>query len=156
MNYVRARAKTFYNALDLDRPIDFGVEGLVDNGLDEALYVENIHGEGDRDLVAELAEHIDLSASAGAFLFTGNRGTGKTTELLRLAKLLKDYGCEVFYADMSEYLILTQRIEISDFLISVLGAFSEKIEARFGNALGKPGFFERVWSFLNTNVRFES
>lgn len=114
--------------------------------------VENIHGEGDRDLVAELAEHIDFSASAGAYLFTGNRGTGKTTELLRLAKLLKDHGCEVFYADMSEYLILTQRIEISDFLISVLGAFSEKIEGRLGKAPGEPGFFERVWSFLNTNV----
>lgn len=155
MNDVRSRAKTFYNALDLDRPIDFGVAGLVDNGLDEALYVKNIHGEGDRDLVAELAGHIDFSASAGAYLFTGNRGTGKTTELLRLAKLLKGYGCEVFYADMSEYLILTQRIEISDFLISVLGAFSEKIAARFGNAPGRLGFFERVRSFLNTNVTFE-
>ena len=37
----------------------------------------------------ELAEQIDLSDSAGAYLFTGNRGTGKTTELLRLATILR-------------------------------------------------------------------
>jgi len=49
---------------------------------------------------------------------------------------------------------LTQRIEITDFLISVLGAFSEKVGARFGDDPGKPSFFERVRSLLNANVEF--
>lgn len=133
-NEIRNRAKAFYNALDLDTPINFGVEGLVDKdkSLEPRFYVKHLHGKGDRDPVQELADQIDFSASAGAYLFTGNRGTGKTTELLRLAQSLNGLGCEVFYIDMSEYLNLTQHIEISDFLISVLGAFSEKIENRFG------------------------
>ncbi|GAB6906342.1 conserved hypothetical protein [Desulfosarcina cetonica] len=152
---IRDRAKTFYNALDLDRPINFGVRDLVENSLDSSVYVEHIHGTGQRDPVQELAAHIDFSASAGAYLFTGNRGTGKTTELLRLAKILHDFGCEVFYADLSEYLTLTQRIEITDFLIAILGAFSEKVEARIGKAPGSQGFFERVWSFLESDVRFD-
>jgi hypothetical protein len=104
--------------------------------------------------VQELANQIDLSESAGAYLFTGNRGTGKTTELLRLATILREYDCEVFYADMADYLTLTQRIEVSDFLISVLGAFSEKIADRFTADPGKPSFFERLRSFLNSNVQF--
>ena len=62
--------------------------------------------------------------------------------------------CEVFYADMSEYLNLTQHIEITDFLISILGALSEKIADRFADNPGKPSFFERVRSFLNANVQF--
>jgi hypothetical protein len=156
-NGIRNRAKAFYNALDLDTPINFGVEDLVDKdkSLEPRLYVEHIHGQGHRDPVQELADQIDFSASAGAYLFTGNRGTGKTTELLRLAKILNSFGCEVFYVDMAEYLNLTQHIEISDFLISVLGAFSEKIENRFGQTPGNQGFFERMWSFLKTDVKFD-
>ena len=102
----------------------------------------------------ELANQIDLSDSAGAYLFTGNRGTGKTTELLRLATILREYDSEVFYADMADYLTLTQRIEVSDFLISELGAFPEKIADRFKEDPGRPSFFERLRSFLNSNVQF--
>ncbi len=49
----------------------------------------------------------------------------------------------------------TERVEISDFLISVLGAFSEKINERFpAKPLGPVGFFERMWSFLQSEVVF--
>jgi DNA polymerase III delta prime subunit len=139
--------------LNFDTPVNFGQDELV-KGLDREKYVESLHGPADRDPVQELANQIDLSDSAGAYLFTGNRGTGKTTELLRLATILREYDCEVFYADMADYLTLTQRIEVSDFLISVLGALSEKIADRFKEDPGKPSFFERLQSFLNSNVQF--
>jgi hypothetical protein len=151
---LRGRARVLYNALNFDTPVNFGQEELVPNGLGKDKYVDNLHGAAERDPVQELANQIDLSDSAGAYLFTGNRGTGKTTELLRLATILREYDCEVFYADMADYLTLTQRIEVSDFLISVLGAFSEKIAERFKEAPGKPSFFERLRSFLNSNVQF--
>ena len=145
-----------YNALNFDKPVNFGQDELVADGLGRDKYVENLHGAAERDPVQELANQIDLSDSAGAYLFTGNRGTGKTTELLRLATILRqdDYDCEVFYADMSEYLNLTQHIEITDFLISILGALSEKIAERFADNPGKPSFFERVRLFLYANVQF--
>lgn len=154
MSELRNRAKLFYNQLDFDKPIAFGDKPLVQNGLSETLYVKSIHGTGERDPVRELANQIDFAGSAGAYLFTGNRGTGKTTELLRLGEILRGFDCEVFYADMADYLNMSQRIEISDFLISILGAFSEKVGDRFGEDPGKPGFFERVWSFLQTEVSF--
>ncbi len=153
MSELRARARVLYNALNFDTPVNFGQDELV-KGLGQDKYVENLHGAADRDPVQELANQIDLSDSAGAYLFTGNRGTGKTAELLRLARILHGYDCEVFYVDMSEYLNLSQHIEVTDFLISVLGAFSEKIADRFHDNPGKPSFFERVRSLLNANVQF--
>jgi hypothetical protein len=64
-------------------------------------------------------------------------------------------GGEVVYVDMSEYLLLTQRVEISDFLISMLGALSEKVSKRFSQEVGKAGFFERIHEFLLTDVQFK-
>lgn len=158
MNDVRAKAKVFYNALDFDRPINFGQEELVskERAQPENLYVPSLHGDvGAIDPVIELADQIDFSSSAGAYLFTGNRGTGKTTELMRLAKRLQEYRCEVFYVDLSEYLNLTQRVEITDFLMSVLGGLSDKVRDRFGKDVGMVSFFERAWGFLKSEVKFE-
>lgn len=162
MSELRSKAKAFYNHLDFDKPITFGLDQLVaaKDAQPEGLYVEAIHGvDPSLDPVVELADQIDFSLSAGAYLFTGNRGTGKTTELMRLAKLLDGYGCEVFYVDLSRYLMLTQRVEVTDFLISVLGALSEQVNQRFpgtlGREVGRPTFFERTWSFLKSGVEFE-
>lgn len=69
--------------------------------------------------------------------------------------MLRELDCEVFYVDMAEYLNLTVSVEITDFLISVLGGFSEKIDARYGADPARPGFFERVWNFLTSEVKVE-
>lgn len=157
MSDLRARTKAFYNVLDLHRPINFGQTELIaaDRAQPEDFYVSDLHGVGGVDPVVELADQIDLSDSAGAYLFTGNQGTGKTSELLRLARRLRENGCEVFYIDMVEYLNLSQRIEVTDFLISVLGALSEKIRDRFAVDVGKAGFFQRVLTFLKSEVEFK-
>jgi|APTNR8051073442_1049403.scaffolds.fasta_scaffold12009_2 hypothetical protein len=154
MNDLRSRAKFFYNALDMDKPVGHGLDKLDVAALPQSLYIEQIHGNGQNDPVQQLADQIDFAASAGSYLFTGNRGTGKTTELLRLAKILDSYRCEVFYADLSEYLNLTQRIEVSDFLIAVLGALSEKVHGRFGEKVAGRGYFERIRDFLYSEVSF--
>lgn len=159
MDELRARAKAFYNALDFDRPINFGLDELVgnDDALPVGLYVDGLHGAGlGGDPIIELADQIDFSLSAGAYLFTGNRGTGKTSELMRLAKTLQTLGCEVFYVDLLKYLTLTQRIEATDFLISVLGALSEKVSDRFGVDVGKASFFARAWKFLQSEVQLDA
>ena len=43
MTDLRARAKNFYNAPDFNRPINFGLDDLIANGLDQSFYVENLH-----------------------------------------------------------------------------------------------------------------
>jgi hypothetical protein len=151
---LRPTVKKCINALNPLQPIVFGQDGLVKNGADESLYVSGLHG-GNKDLMQELAFQIDCDEGGGTYLFSGNRGTGKTTELMRLAQLLQKLGCEVFYVNMSEYLNLTMSIEITDFLISVVGGLSEKIEERYGNNPSDIGFFSRIENFLQTKVTLE-
>lgn len=151
---LRSKVKRCLNVLDPTRPIVFDGAELIKDGLDEKFYVQGLHGEG-KDLIQTLSDRIDFDEGGGTYLFSGNRGTGKTSELMRLAKLLKDQGCEVFYVDMAEYLNFTMSIEVTDFLISVLGGLSEKIEERYGCAPAGTGFFERVWNFLQSEVKVE-
>lgn len=150
---LRAEVKKCLNALDSSRPIVFGDKPLIKRGENEKLYVPGLHGG--KDLIQILADRIDYDEGGGTYLFSGNRGTGKTTELMRLAEILQLEGCEVFYVDMAEYLNLTMPVEITDFLISVLGGLSEKIEQRYGASPGNRSFFERIWGFLNAEVKLD-
>lgn len=154
MSDLRQKTKTFYNALDWNKPVTFGDLKLIKETVSADLYVENLHGSAEgNDRVSDLAFQIDLQESAGSYLFTGNRGTGKTTELLRLAGLLQKSGCEVFYADMGEYIDLTSPLEPTDFLITLMGALSEKAAERLEIDPAKENWWERIWHFLQTDVQ---
>lgn len=143
MDDRRSRAKVFFNHLDPDRPINFGLDELIAGAeaQPEQLYVESIH---DSDPAIELAAQIDFSPSAGAYLFTGNHGTGKTTELMRLGRILINLGCEVFYVDLDRHLSLARPIGITDLLISMLKALLEQVNARFGVEIGEPRLEEEM------------
>ena len=154
MSDLRQKTKTFFNALDWNKPVTFGDLKLIKDSVPSTLYVKNLHGAaGGNDRVSDLAFQIELQESAGSYLFTGNRGTGKTTELLRLAGLLKQSGCEVFYADMGEYIDLTSPLEPTDFLITLMGALSEKVAERLEIDPAKQNWWERIWQFLQTEVQ---
>jgi len=151
---LRPKVKKCINALNASQPIVFGDDKLVKDGADKSLYVSGLHGVN-KDLMRDLSDQIDFDEGGGTYLFSGNRGTGKTTELMRLAERLQQLGCEVFYLDMFEYLNLTMSVEITDFLISVMGGLSEKIEERFGANPSNIDFFSRVGNFLQTKVILE-
>jgi DNA polymerase III delta prime subunit len=150
MSDLRRQAKIFYNKLDLHRPIEFGETRFVENAFDASVYVKDLHLSDGQDLIEDIASQIDMSDSAGAYLFTGNRGTGKTTELLRLADLLQrdEFNCEVFYIDIGDYLYMSDPVEISDFLIAILGGLSEKFSQRFKEDPVKGGYFQRFLDLL--------
>jgi hypothetical protein len=61
-------------------------------------------------------------------LFSGFRGSGKTTELFRLQKRLQEMDYTVLYADALDYVNPAAPIEISDLLIILAGAFSDALQ----------------------------
>ena len=140
--------KDFYQRLDL-KPLVAGAQEYV------PIYEGALHAA---DPVQVLHKAITWAEQESAHLFSGFRGTGKSTELRRLQALLeRDGEYVVVRCDMSEYLNLGTPVDVSDFLLAVAGALGDGIAARLGD--GDPiveGYWTRFLAFLErTNVHIE-
>jgi len=89
----------------------------------------------DDDPVKLLARAIEWTPGETVQLFSGFRGTGKSTELRRLRKHLKDEGYLVVLCDMQDYLNLSMPVDITDFLMAV-AVHSERGWLAKGGSLG--------------------
>ena len=80
-----------------------------------------------------LAATIRLSADRPTCqLFTGFSGSGKTSELFRLRRLLEEAGCLVVHADATQSLDTRNRIEYSDVLIALGLAVDQRLASCSG------------------------
>ena len=82
---IRAKLKRFNNSL-VDEPLE----------PDHPCYVGYLEKAKSGDPISELFTRISWSDAATVNLVSGQRSTGKSTELRRLRKLLETDGCEVF------------------------------------------------------------
>ncbi len=103
------------------------------------------------DPVRRLRFNIETSDLETAQLFSGFRGTGKSTELRRLKAELEASGAVVVICDMQDYLNLHTPVDVSDFLLAMAGAFGESLKADpdiLGTDQLSEGYFERFWAFM--------
>ena len=127
-------------------------QNLVDESLDPtddryvALY-EN-PDLADVDPVDLLANAIEWTAES-VQLFSGYRGTGKSTELKRLKARLEKSGYLVFLCDVEDYLNLSTPVDVSDFLMVVAGMFDEAVSGRLKDD-GHPPLEEGYWERFRT------
>ncbi len=142
-NDIRNRMKQFYNNLN-DRPLEPGDKYYVP-------FLEQAPG----DPIKNLFQKIDWSDAASVNLLTGQRGSGKSTELRRLKKMLEGNGCIVFLCDMRDYMNLNTSVDISDFFVSVMGALSDEFSARFGYDPAHESYWDRLRNFLKTEVSID-
>lgn len=139
----RGLLKAFHRTL-VDRPLPPG----------DPFYVGYLEARGPhRDPVERLALHVELADGATVQLLSGQRGTGKSTNLLRLEKKLTELGCTVFYCDMDDYLNLTKPVEVTDFFMSLCGALSEAVHDRYDRDPSDRSYWERLRQFLESEVR---
>jgi hypothetical protein len=91
-------------------------------------------------------------------IFTGFRGSGKSTELNRLAKQLRDSGTEVVYIDSLDYLNPAVPTNISQVLISLAAGVDKHLECVARNGLSRHArrFYERFAAFMQTEVHIEA
>ena len=82
------------------------------------------------DPVDALARAISWSHGESVQLLSGFRGTGKSTELRRLKKILEDSHYVVLLCDMEQYLNLSTPIDVTDFLLALCGAVNEELGRR--------------------------
>lgn len=112
-------------------------------------FYEHIYSrpEGE-DPVAKLKTHIEWTTVESLQLFSGFRGTGKTTELFRLRRDLQEKGYIVLYADALEYLSPSEEIDIATMLMSIAGAFGEQLEKTHGANIVGESFWRRFTNYL--------
>ena len=109
----------FHNALRMEGPLDVNLPD------DASLYVAGLHGG--RDAVSSLRRDIQRTEGGGVFLFTGQAGSGKSTELHRLQRDLRARGSKVYYVDLQEWLNVNEPVTLSGFLVSLLSGWVDQI-----------------------------
>lgn len=105
---------------------------------DDHRYV-SLYGET-HDPVERLATTIEWSPDPSTQLVMGYRGTGKTTELKRLARRLDKAGYRAHHIDVEAYLNTAIPIDVIDYLLFVGGALSDAVDPDESS----PGFWGRI------------
>lgn len=109
-----------------------------------------------RNWVEALANKIELSRGPVCELFTGLPGSGKSTELKRLAARLQDpLGAHLLpvHIDAEEVLDIYNPIDVPDILIAILYKTDESVLVAEGGEAGdalREGKFRRLWRWLTT------
>lgn len=101
------------------------------------------------DPIRRLENSILFAERESLNLFSGFRGSGKTTELFRLRKRLEDSGYVVLYADALDYVNPAAPIGISDVLIVLAGAFSDALE-QLKIDVTSEGYWTRLRNWLTS------
>lgn len=135
--------KEIYKRLDNKLPLPPG----------HPLY-EPVYGHADsEDPVALMKTHIEWQDFESIQMFSGFRGSGKSTELLRLKSLLEEQGYIVLYANALNYISPAEEIDISDLLIVLAGAFSDALQNDLKIDIATESYWTRFRNYLtNTNA----
>ncbi len=109
-----------------------------------------IYGDPDREDPVELMQrHIELSDIESIQLFSGFRGTGKTTELFRLKNQLESETCVVLYADALEYFGQSDEVDIVTTLVALAGAFGDSLNNELQVDILGESYWRRFANFLS-------
>lgn len=130
--------KGIYQELQ-DRPLDPG----------DPRYQPVYEHPGCEDPLTDLLNRIEYAGRESLSYFSGFRGSGKTTELLRLRERLREIGYVVLYADALEYINPAQPIEIQDLLLVLAGAFGDSLREE-GIQVAGDSYWDRLYHWLKT------
>lgn len=108
------------------------------------------------DPVERMAVCIEFADLETAQLFSGHRGSGKSTQLRVLQqRLQRDPTCKVVICDMEDYLPMTDTVEVVDFLLAAAGSLSEALAVPelLGGDPSQQGYWSRFVDWVrNTNI----
>ncbi|NJM64187.1 MAG: AAA family ATPase [Acaryochloris sp. RU_4_1] len=110
--------KNIYNAFD-PAPLPAG----------SALYVDCKAVRGGSDVLVELGRAIRFAERPTCQLYTGHRGGGKSTELLRLQQNLAQKGCTVVYFSAEDKDVNSEDVEYTDILLACTRHLLEGVRA---------------------------
>ncbi|MCX6073088.1 MAG: hypothetical protein NTY39_02080 [Campylobacterales bacterium] len=130
-------------------------DGLENVNLDEM-------GVRGRDWSDVLSAGIELSDTPICELFTGHRGSGKTTELKKVQRRLEaESGANLLtvYINAEEYVDTSNEIDVTDILSIIVHSTIKEVAVfldKDPNEVLHDGYFQRLWNWLvTTDVAFK-
>ena len=121
---------------------------------DDPSYVHGLHGSDEEDVIAALLEDILARSALGShlFYFTGQRGTGKSTELRRLAQSLQAENTQIILFDSLEYITETEKITVESLLLLVTAGLATWADQNYKEDFLKASAWMRFSQWLQTEV----
>lgn len=109
------------------------------------------------DPVITLREYIQWRPqSEGAYLFSGLRGAGKTTELNRLLTTLRADGIAAYYCDASAYLNLSEpQLTQAELLLTALAGLADAVRQAHGEDVLKSSIWDRTKAVMGSEVEIK-
>ena len=109
----------------------------------------------DDDPIVKMHDQVRFKGGGAYQLFSGCRGSGKSTQLKRLARKLRDDSYTVYTVDALEYINPSEPVSPSDLLIVLAAAISQRVSGDLGEDPSYQGYLSRFWDTLNlTDVGF--
>jgi hypothetical protein len=121
---------------------------------DDPRYVPGLHGSDDEDVISALLEEI-LTRSAldsHLFYFSGQRGTGKSTELRRLEQLLLGESAQVIRFDSLDFITETEKVTVESVLLLVTAGLAAWADEHYKEDFLTANAWQRFSAWLKTDV----
>ena len=93
---------------------------------DDPYYVPLLHGSDAEDVIERLFQTIQDTEGSGLYYFTGQRGTGKSTELRRLKTLLNGNGYRCILFDALNYVHEAKPIDAEMLMLAVAAGLADE------------------------------
>ena len=142
--------RTAYNACSFAEPLEADDPRRVD------LYAMGVRGSG-KDPITRLQTVIETANNPTQQLFSGFMGSGKSTELKRLASNLKESGYIPILAQFEDFFNLTVPPGINDVLATAAASVDRYIQENCTDLVdGFKSYWERFSRFLGSEVTIDS
>jgi len=116
-------------------------------------YVPDLHGSNANDVVKLLERTLKRKEKSALVYFSGQRGTGKSTELKRLTTLLNgDPTSRAFMIDALEFISDSHPLELIDLVLVMALAFAERLHTEYGADFLHESIAGRFGNWLETEV----
>ncbi len=112
-------------------------------------YVDLYKQRPEADPKRKLLRTLQLSGEQSLQFFSGFRGSGKSTELLRLKlELANQHHYNVFYADAAHYIGPNEPLDVSLLRIALIGSLCVELDRKLGITDPGAGFFNRIGHWM--------
>lgn len=121
---------------------------------DDSRYVPGLHGTEDEDVINALLEEILTRPAQDShlFYFSGQRGTGKSTELRRLEQLLLGESAQVIRFDSLDFITETEKVTVESVLLLVTAGLAAWADENYQHDFLTASAWTRFSDWLQSDV----